>query len=546
MKPWYKRRRYWAVALLVVLAYFCLIPMPLQISPATTGITEPRLPNGDVDYFGYYERLYIHKLSPPENNGQRLLIAALGPRTLEQSYIADTVPWEEMPTHERSKEWFETYWIPLCEHMYIDPYDKPMFLDNLEFFGFLRKEWETSKTDGDSYYDDQPAHELWKQLVAAPWTVEEHPNIARWLEERSPVLDLFGVAVRKPNFVCWRQRPEAWGVLGILLPDVQGNRTFARELQIRITERLGKSDVDGAWHDVMSMLILSRHHYIHEPMSTVNLVGMAIEGMGMESAKAVLQYGNPTSEQLERFAQDLKTLPRKMTLDSTLVEKASYEELKGFAETLERGALKIDLESQKVLAFLVRLINPFRWIGYNIAGKRLTERFDAVKRTSGGSINRTVMKKYFDFENIPFEHWCYNCYARSLLPQTLWDLLRVPLIRTRSQLVADRLFDGYDYGIRTQNALDRNNTQFDLLLLAVALERYKVAKGNYPATLDELVPAFLEDVPIDLYTGRKTLTYKLAPDEETACLLYSFGENETDDGGNEKEDIVLRMRKPEI
>ncbi|MDR0328656.1 MAG: hypothetical protein LBI05_10215 [Planctomycetaceae bacterium] len=33
-----------------------LIPSPLQISPQTTGITSPLLPNGDVDYFSAYEQ----------------------------------------------------------------------------------------------------------------------------------------------------------------------------------------------------------------------------------------------------------------------------------------------------------------------------------------------------------------------------------------------------------------------------------------------------------------------------------------------------------
>ena len=85
------------------------------------------------------------------------------------------------------------------------------------------------------------------------------------------------------------------------------------------------------------------------------------------------------------------------------------------------------------------------------------------------------------------------------------------------------------------------HARLELQRLAIALERYKAAKGDYPVTLDELVPAFLEEVPLDPFTGRKTLTYILAPDEETAFLLYSYGKNETDDGGDEGEDIVLRM-----
>ena len=78
-KPWYTRRRYWAVALFAVLVYFCLIPMPLRISPETTGITTLLLPNGNVDYFDAFEQTYIHKLTPPEDNGTTTKSLPLAP-----------------------------------------------------------------------------------------------------------------------------------------------------------------------------------------------------------------------------------------------------------------------------------------------------------------------------------------------------------------------------------------------------------------------------------------------------------------------------------
>jgi recombinational DNA repair protein (RecF pathway) len=103
------------------------------------------------------------------------------------------------------------------------------------------------------------------------------------------------------------------------------------------------------------------------------------------------------------------------------------------------------------------------------------------------------------------------------------------LIRTRSTLAADYAVTKFFSAIQSaHNVLDRANTNSELFRLAVALERYKSAKGNYPETLDELVlEQYLEEVPIEPFTGRKTFVYKLAPDEETAVLLHSRDWDET-------------------
>ena len=321
-KPWYARRRYWTVALLAVFAYFGLIPMPLRISPETTGITEPILPDGNVDYFDAFEKSYIHKLSPPEENGERLLIAALGPRVFEQHALATTVPWEEMPTHEHAKRWFAKQWVPLCEHMSIDPYTKPQYLDNPDFFS------------GEG--------------------------------------------------CCGDRTPATW--------------------------------------------------------------------------------------------------------DCTLLKNITL--------------LPIDR---------------------NIAGKRVTKFLQTA-----GQISIEEQEKI---------HAETKRQVKSV-----WSVFRVPLIRTRSQLIADQVLAKCFYtGDAAQKALDRTNTRFDLLRVATALERYKAANGDYPETLDELIPTYLDGVLIDLFADGKPLTYKFAPDAETAFLLYSYGGNETD--GGDARDIVLRMGK---
>ena len=64
--------------------------------------------------------------------------------------------------------------------------------------------------------------------------------------------------------------------------------------------------------------------------------------------------------------------------------------------------------------------------------------------------------------------------------------------------------------------------------IACALERYRLAHGEYPQTLNALVPQFIQILPHDLI-GSQPLHYRRTSDGK--FLLYSVGWNETDDGG---------------
>jgi len=68
-----------------------------------------------------------------------------------------------------------------------------------------------------------------------------------------------------------------------------------------------------------------------------------------------------------------------------------------------------------------------------------------------------------------------------------------------------------------------------LTICALALKRYAVQTGKYPAKLDELVPNFLAAIPIDYLDG-KPLKYRVNSDG--SFTLYSVGEDGKDDGGD--------------
>jgi len=68
----------------------------------------------------------------------------------------------------------------------------------------------------------------------------------------------------------------------------------------------------------------------------------------------------------------------------------------------------------------------------------------------------------------------------------------------------------------------------DLVRVAIALERYRLAHGEYPESFDVLSPQFITKLPHDVINGQP-LHYRRTSDGQ--FVLYSVGWNETDDGG---------------
>jgi hypothetical protein len=64
--------------------------------------------------------------------------------------------------------------------------------------------------------------------------------------------------------------------------------------------------------------------------------------------------------------------------------------------------------------------------------------------------------------------------------------------------------------------------------IAMAVERFRRDRGNVPTALSDLVPQYLNDVPVDPFSGRPLL-FRPSAD---AYTIYSVGPNQKDDGGD--------------
>ncbi len=74
----------------------------------------------------------------------------------------------------------------------------------------------------------------------------------------------------------------------------------------------------------------------------------------------------------------------------------------------------------------------------------------------------------------------------------------------------------------------------------VALEEYRLAHGSQlPTKLDQLVPEYIEVLPVDLYGGTH-IRYRVI---DGGYIVYSVGEDYKDDGGIPDSDIVFTVKR---
>ncbi|HQR41070.1 MAG TPA: hypothetical protein PLX97_00270 [Gemmatales bacterium] len=72
-----------------------------------------------------------------------------------------------------------------------------------------------------------------------------------------------------------------------------------------------------------------------------------------------------------------------------------------------------------------------------------------------------------------------------------------------------------------------HQAHIDTLRLALACERFRLAKGQWPGSLQMLVPEYVPQVPVDPYTGQPLL-YRVLPD---GVVIYTVHTDGKDDGG---------------
>ncbi len=244
-----------------------------------------------------------------------------------------------------------------------------------------------------------------------------------------------------------------------------------------------------------------------------------------ESQLATLQQGWERMDLANDMAVAMET-ERAMTLDFHAQISASRAMLKLAIEKREQAdeLMGEEFASLPSRGFVLRWIHVplWRFAWFDQDALRAVNRWQAVIETD----REARTKSWNDAKNQAdrLDHEVYGWFADPVATnagahkQNAYDRWRFLLSN-----------DSFSVGQTLLLKAIKAETQRRMIVVAIALERFRLRNGRLPGSLAELSPDFLTAVPLDGMDG-KPLRYQLKPDG--TFLLYSVGEDGRDDGGD--------------
>jgi hypothetical protein len=295
----------------------------------------------------------------------------------------------------------------------------------------------------------------------------------------------------------------------ILLPHLMNVKQSSRVLELRALAELQNSRSDRALADVKLILRLSDSIKV-EPFLISHLVRIAIVNLAMQPVWEGLAAHQWSDAQLQELEGELAKV-----------------DLLADYHTAMRGEL-ILCEIGNI-EFLRRYPERTR----DLTGDNSD---DAPSRIVQWTIWQAIPAGWFYQNELNCAQFMLEYYLP--LADVKQRMVRPGDVRRADSAVASKLGHRNPYNIFARMIFPAfggavrktayGQESVDLARVAMALERYRLAHGTYPETLDVLPPQFISKLPQDIING-EPLHYRRTADGR--FVLYSVGWNETDDGG---------------
>jgi hypothetical protein len=362
------------------------------------------------------------------------------------------------------------------------------------------------------------------------WTSREFPPMAEWVRANKKPLNLIVEASRRPRF--YSPSPSLLDqhkglLMTMLLPGLHNMRTAADAISIRALQHIGENRLDEAWVDLMAIHRLARLA-AQAPTRIEQSVAMASSYIACCGTLILLSNDHLTPELARQVNKDL----------AALSNFSKGVECFNNAERLEALDIALDVKRHGADAIIERprfapdvtKVTPFDW---NVTLRRINYWYDRLVATMQLPNREARNRAYANFTaDLSTDG------QRSGRPMEL--IIAAFSIHRRSEMlagfIAAQMLSAIDDPMEFE---ERSNTYVQLMRVAAALAIFRAEHHTYPAKLSELVPALLEQLPIDLY-NHKPLIYQRTDD---GYLLYSCGQNGVDDGGSHEKDAVFAGRQ---
>ncbi|MEM9283081.1 MAG: hypothetical protein AAGA96_14740 [Verrucomicrobiota bacterium] len=327
-----------------------------------------------------------------------------------------------------------------------------------------------------------------------------------WFSKREARVSSLAQAARRPEAVLPFELADDFMVqINMIFPHFSEFLNSQKFLSMRVVAALENGDEAEARDGVRTMLQLARLAG-SQPLLISHLVQVAMQQVAVSTIWHGLERGLWSEESLASIDKDLCELARGHVDSFARAMNAEVCVMMiGAADFFRNGGAR--KMNPAMLQGLGNEDNGFSWMG----------------------------RSFFQFF-VPDGIWDHNkaFAAEAIYDHSLGPALRGELEDVESDLTIKPsprrflaamtmpVFSQIHY--RTLHAV----IETELAIHSVALERYRIARGDYPASLDQLVPQFLDEVSVDLLAEGRPITYRR---EGNRYLLYSYGQNRTDDGG---------------
>ena len=293
----------------------------------------------------------------------------------------------------------------------------------------------------------------------------------------------------------------------ILLPHLNALRGCARVLQLRAIAELQNGQSDKALDDMKLMFRLAESVRT-EPILISHLVRIAILDITMQPVWEGLAEHKWSDTQLVELDRELAKFDfladyrLSMRGELVLLQGGVIDWLRRLPEELPNISGDMSSGADPSLRILCRLI-PSGWFYQNQlrCARPMVELYLPVADLNQGIISPAVARR--GVAGVEAD-------ARHTTPYNIIEKMMLPALGAATRKFAC------------------GQSFVDLARVAIALERYRLAHGVFPESLDALAPQFIAKLPHDIINGQP-LHYRRTAGGQ--FVLYSVGWNETDDGG---------------
>ncbi|AMV20057.1 hypothetical protein [Planctomyces sp. SH-PL14] len=149
------------------------------------------------------------------------------------------------------------------------------------------------------------------QAARAPWTRDQFPQIAAWIDSNADALDKVARAAERSRAftpLC-ASADDGFPLAGLSIPHVQPTFEVGRLLAARAMLRLGEGDVEGAWRDVLTCHRIARHMDGGWTAFDLTLANAVRSRTAEALVRCIAQSDGPPAE-LEWRLEELKPLLR--------------------------------------------------------------------------------------------------------------------------------------------------------------------------------------------------------------------------------------------